>query len=143
MKQISITNREDDIISVLHFIQENLRKSGFSHNFIVFIAITLDEILSNIIHHGYEDDKSHSITVKIEIRNNTLFLIFEDDGIPFNPLLHHAKVSTDVPLSHRKIGGLGIYLVRQIMDSADYKRIDGKNILTLVKTEEREKVALS
>ena len=66
--------------------------------------------------------------------NRKVMLIFEDDGMPYNPL---QKVDPDVnaPMSEREVGGLGIYLVKKRMDRVAYEYIDGKNRLTLVKNE--------
>lgn len=137
MEEIVIKNNEEYIPDVLRFIREVLSNKGFSHTFIAFIAVTVDEVLSNIIHYAYTDNETHDIFIRANIKGSVFTLVFEDDGISFNPLLHAAETQADIPLVHRKKGGLGIYLVSQIMDNIDYKRINGKNVLTLTKTAEQ------
>ncbi len=135
MGKITIRNNEKDISDALRFVQDTLNKQAFSHDFGVFISVTIDEVLSNIMHYAYNDKKPHDIIIKTRTRGNSFTLTFEDDGIPFNPLLHISDIQKDVPLADRKPGGLGIYLINKIVDKMNYKRVDTKNILTLTKTE--------
>ena len=137
MGETIIKNREGDIHKALKFVQDDLKKNNFSHDFAVFVAITIDEVLSNIVHYAYNDDKPHDIIIKTKTEESAFTLIFEDDGIPFNPLLHVSEAQADIPLVHRKKGGLGIYLVSQIVDDISYQRVGDKNILTLTKSEDK------
>ena len=94
--------------------------------------LALDDLLNNIISYAYKDEEVHHIELKVEISDNRLTLVIADDGVPFNPF------GTDDPditlsLEERPIGGLGIHLVRNIMDEMDYHRHTDKNVVTLVK----------
>lgn len=96
------------------------------------VNLALDEIVSNVIRYGWRDEGEHQLHVRISRQKDELRVEVEDDAMPFNPLEVPA-VDTNQPLEKRPIGGLGIHLVRQIMDGLDYQRIDGKNLLVMRK----------
>lgn len=96
------------------------------------IDLVLDELVSNVIRHGLKDDKEHIILVNLARENHELMLEVEDDGVPFNPLDNPPPDITK-PIEERRIGGLGIHLVRQIMDTLEYQRREGKNYLSMTK----------
>jgi anti-sigma regulatory factor (Ser/Thr protein kinase) len=94
--------------------------------------LALDEVLTNVISHGLPADEPHEIQVRIELSDGFLKATVSDDGIAFNPLL---GPDPDVTLSveDRPIGGLGIYLVRRLMDEVSYARQGDRNCLTFAK----------
>ena len=106
---------------------------GLSKKLIFEVNLALDELFTNIISYGFGDDQEHIIKVTITPQNDTLCMCIEDDGIPFNPIEFEAP---DVACSveNCKIGGLGIHIIRKLMDEICYQRCDDKNILTLKKT---------
>jgi anti-sigma regulatory factor (Ser/Thr protein kinase) len=93
----------------------------------------LDELFTNTVSYGFEDDLEHLINFTLKLDNHELTLIIEDEGIPFNPL---EKKDPEVPadLLDVRIGGLGIHIVRKLMDDIRYKRKHGKNKLTMKKS---------
>ncbi len=97
------------------------------------IDVALDEILSNIARYAYPDAEG-SMTVEIDLDEETgmLSLTFRDEGVPFDPL---AKEEPDVTLGvrERAVGGLGIFLVKKMMDEVIYRREGKENILRLYK----------
>ena len=96
------------------------------------LNLGLDELFSNIISYGFEDESEHRIKFSLVKDSKTLIVQVEDDGIPFNPLdVTGPEVSQD--LDSINIGGLGIHLVKEMMDDIDYKRVEGKNKLILKK----------
>ena len=104
------------------------------------LMICCDEIFTNIASYAYPDGNG-SIAVAVEFVSETqnLRIIFSDSGTAFNPL-EISEPDTSSALSERKIGGLGIFMVKKMMDSVEYCRQDGKNILTLTKClEKRDK----
>jgi len=96
------------------------------------LLLVCEEVFANIIAHGYEGRLDGQVHVSLDFANDRLRLVFIDEGIAFDPLLR-ADPNVSAELDDRQIGGLGIFLVRRIADEATYQRIDGKNILTLVK----------
>jgi serine/threonine-protein kinase RsbW len=97
------------------------------------LNLSLDEIITNVARHAYSDGKEHHFTLQISMNTEEFAACIEDDGVEFNPL-EHPIPDLDAPLEERKEGGLGIYLVRQIMTSVEYQRVAGKNVVTLRKT---------
>jgi len=109
------------------------RLTGLSEAFITDVNICLDELLTNIVSYGFEDDLEHIIRFTMDLDNQVLTLSIEDDGIPFNPL---EKKDPEVPadLIDVRIGGLGIHIVRKLMDDIRYNRKQDKNKLTMKKS---------
>jgi len=96
------------------------------------INLGLDELFTNIISYGFDDGTEHQIRFSLAKEKETLVVQVEDDGKPFNPLEEASpKVSQD--LDTINIGGLGIHLVKKMMDDIDYQRVKGKNKLILKK----------
>ena len=97
------------------------------------IDVSIDEIFTNICSYAYQD-KTGSAIVRVEGYENPkrLCICFTDEGIPYNPL---EKEDPDINLSveERPIGGLGIFMVKSMMDDMQYEYRDGKNVLTLFK----------
>lgn len=96
------------------------------------VNLALDEIVSNVIRHGWKDDSEHQLQVRISRLEDELRVEVEDDARPFNPL-EVPPPDINQALEERPVGGLGIHLVRHIMDGLDYRRRDGKNLLVMKK----------
>ena len=96
------------------------------------INICLDELFTNIVSYGFDDDREHIIEFSLDGDNGLVTINIEDNGIPFNPL---EKIDPDFPenVESAKIGGLGIMIIRKLMDGVLYERRDGKNRLTMRK----------
>ena len=95
--------------------------------------VALDEMLSNTLRCGYADDPGHhEIEVRFAIEGGLMQVAIVDDAAPFDPLQAKAP-DTTAPLEQRPSGGLGIFLVRELMDEVRYQRVDGRNVLTLRK----------
>ena len=96
------------------------------------IELAIEEIFANIANYAYKD-KTGKCTLKIQYEDKRkVDFIFEDSGVPFNPL---EKEEPDIskPLEEREIGGLGIFLTKKTMDDIQYKYENNKNILTITK----------
>jgi anti-sigma regulatory factor (Ser/Thr protein kinase) len=96
------------------------------------INLALEEILTNTINYGYKDNHEHKIKLAISLEYDELTVKVEDDGQAFNPL-EAPEPDTDKPLQERQIGGLGIHLVRNLMDKLEYRRWEGRNMLVMKK----------
>jgi anti-sigma regulatory factor (Ser/Thr protein kinase) len=94
------------------------------------LTLVLEELLTNVISYGYDDDDSHEINVGLNIEDGILTSTFEDGGRPFDPN-EAQKPVMDGPLEDRSVGGLGIHLILTIMDTVEYKRINGRNRITM------------
>ena len=96
------------------------------------MQIVFEELLSNIINYSYRDEERHEIVIKVQVFADHLRVIIIDDGMPFNPLDAETP-DTTLSLEEREIGGLGIHMVRTMMDSISYERDVNKNVATVVK----------
>ncbi len=108
------------------------KKFGFSKKLIFEINLALDELFTNIISYGFKDDKEHVIKVTLTPRANELCLCIEDDGTPFNPI-DFAAPDVSCSVEECKIGGLGIHIMKKLMDEVCYERCGDKNVLNLKK----------
>ena len=109
---------------------------GLSRRCLFEVNLALDELFTNIISYGFQDRSEHLIRVHISADHNVLTVVLEDDGMAFNPV---ERIPPDLPcaLDQCKVGGLGIHLVRNLMDEVTYERRAGTNVLTLKKSIER------
>jgi anti-sigma regulatory factor (Ser/Thr protein kinase) len=94
--------------------------------------LALVEWLTNVIAHAYDDAREHWIAVRFLASPSQARVEVEDDGREFNPLTH-PPVDTTTPLEQRAIGGLGVHMVRRLMDSVEYRREAGRNILVMTR----------
>lgn len=127
---ITIPAISEQLSQVLKTISDFALKSGASEEKVGQIELVLEEILVNIINYAYPDEPG-TIEIRYQ-RSQTSQLKLEiiDHGIPFDPL-STPDVDTEAPLEERSIGGLGIFLIRNIAEDVAYQRQHGKNILTV------------
>lgn len=90
--------------------------------------LSLDEVLTNVISHGLTQGR-HEIAVSVALDDGNLVANVSDDGPAFDPLSAPAP-DIRAPIEERKVGGLGIHLLRTLMDAVEYRRADGRNHLT-------------
>jgi anti-sigma regulatory factor (Ser/Thr protein kinase) len=100
------------------------------------INVSLEELLSNTMAYGYDDDGSHEIIVRIWRDDADLVVDLTDDARPFDPT-RFPPPDLETPLLEREIGGLGIHLVRRMMDHMEYRRDGQQNHVRLRKRIER------
>jgi anti-sigma regulatory factor (Ser/Thr protein kinase) len=106
------------------------RDINISDKTIFEMNLALDELFTNIISYGFSDQQEHTIKINITIEGDQLQMRIEDDGVPFNPL-ESKTPDFQCGIEECKIGGLGIHLIRKMMDDVQYKRVSDKNILLL------------
>jgi anti-sigma regulatory factor (Ser/Thr protein kinase) len=94
--------------------------------------VVLDELLSNTIGYGFAGRENGEVTVEAVLRTDRLCVTLTDDGRPFDPL-GMAAPDTALPVEQRRIGGLGIHLVRRMMDEVSYHRRADRNVVILSK----------
>jgi len=109
---------------------------GLSRKCIFEVNLALDELFTNIISYGFKDQAEHIIRVCISADRDTLTVRVEDDGVAFNPV---ERDSPDMActLDECRIGGLGIHLMKNLIDDISYCRCGNLNVLTMTKELER------
>jgi len=128
-KSIKLNNNFSEIKKLNNFLEEYIQQNISNYQ---AIQLSLEEIFNNILLYAYPDSQVHEINFQFIIDNTAIRIYVEDDGIPFNPL-NVNKPETTSPLQERKVGGLGIHLVRSLMDELSYQRSNNKNILFIKK----------
>ena len=133
MKEITVDAMIENMKTVTAFVDDFLDQIACPMKSRIQINIVIDEILGNICHYAYKDSVG-AVTVRVESGNTpkAVFLTFTDNGIPYNPL---DTEDPDITSSseERKIGGLGIYLVKKNMDEMKYEYVNQQNRLWMEK----------
>lgn len=121
----------DNLQELVRFVSDCAVHCGFSEKRIKKIELATEEALVNIINYAYEENTG-DVEIICSLDTNKQFIIdIVDSGVPFDAFsIDDPDVTSD--LLERPIGGLGIFLIKQLMDNVAYYRKDGKNMLTLV-----------
>lgn len=96
--------------------------------------LCLEELIANIITHGLKGDAAHTIHVRMSISDEWLEIILKDDAPPFDPFVQAAEPDLDLDIEDRPIGGLGVHLVKTLMDDARAYYDGSGNLIVLLKT---------
>jgi sigma-B regulation protein RsbU (phosphoserine phosphatase) len=123
LPEIDRINESFESFSSEHGLPPKLRRS---------IKLVIDDLLNNVISYAYHDDDEHSIDIQVELSSDRIALRITDDGHPFNPF-GDINVMTGGGVEDREIGGLGIHLVKNLMDEVSYTRRTDMNVIVLVK----------
>ena len=133
MKEITLEAIIGNIPRVTALVDEALEALDCPVKAQMQLDIAADEIFANIAMYAYEAQiGSAKVTLEIDQENRMAILRFIDEGIPFNPM-EAEEPDVTLPAEKRRIGGLGIFMVKKSMDGMEYERRDGQNILTIYK----------
>jgi serine/threonine-protein kinase RsbW len=133
MSKVTFDADFDNLDEIRDFVGEAASQAGFSDKEIYAIQLAADEASSNIIEHAYAGMKGGRLEIECNLFEGGLKIVMCDQGKSFNPSsVPEPNVNAD--LSERKIGGLGMYLMRKLMDEVTYETSDETgNILTMIK----------
>lgn len=131
-KKLVLINKVSEIEKLVLFVEELGEELNLPADLIFNLNLVLEEAVSNVILYAYPKDQTQEIYLSVKKEGNMLLFNLTDTGKEFDPTL---MPEADITLSaeERQIGGLGIYLIRQIMNTVEYHRIEGKNVLILSK----------
>ena len=123
-------------LSSLEELEESVEAFGteqdWSPNLLFQMQLALEELACNVINHGFGED-GHQFEIAISSSPDSVTIEVVDGARPYNPLTETPEPDVDAALDERKVGGLGVFLVREVSDEMHYRREDGKNRLTIVK----------
>ena len=131
-KKLLVENQMVELNRVVDFLDELGDEWELPVPLVFSLNLVLEEALTNIILYGFEDQNGHTIEIDFKKDENQLYITFVDDGIAYDPT---TKEDPDISLSteDRPIGGLGIFLIKKIMDQVEYQRKENRNFLMLTK----------
>ncbi len=131
-KSIILANDISEITRLYEFIEEIGNDFSLSPDIVFNLNLVLEEAVVNVINYAYPKEEHQYIYLSATMKDGSIVLVLTDTGKEFDPT---AAPEADITLSadERQIGGLGIFLIRQIMNEVKYERIEGKNVLTLEK----------
>jgi serine/threonine-protein kinase RsbW len=132
MDRFELKNKMLEIPRMLAWVEAYGADHHLSSEVVNAVSLSLDELVTNIISYGYDDELTHMIVVTLSDDEHTISVRLEDDARPFNPMAVD-EVDISISLEQKPIGGLGIHLVKNFMNTIHYERADGKNILTMSK----------
>jgi serine/threonine-protein kinase RsbW len=127
---VELKNQLSEIERLARIVHDFGRRHQIEVQIIYTMKLALDEILTNIISYAYDDAREHIIVVRLSLDQEKWTVEVEDDGRPFNPL-NAPEPDTKQLLGERPIGGLGIHLVRKLIDELEYRRQNDRNILVM------------
>ncbi|MEW6061102.1 MAG: ATP-binding protein [Bacteroidota bacterium] len=131
--RISIPSRTDHLFRVRNFVSDLARAHGFGDDDVNKISIAVDEACTNIIKHGYNFSPDHEIEIEVR-RNDRLFeILISDNGKQFDPNTVETPNMKEY-LTHYRRGGLGLYLMKRIMDKVEFHFSNERNTLHMVKS---------
>ncbi|MBO7279078.1 MAG: ATP-binding protein [Bacteroidales bacterium] len=132
-RQIVLRNKTEEISRMSEFITQFAEEFNLSPEVSFNVHLALEEAVTNVIMYAFPENEEHEFMLTVRKAENSLILNVIDSGKEFDPTLQ-PDADVTLPLEERPVGGLGIFLIRRLMLKVEYRRIDGKNILTMVKT---------
>ena len=130
---LQLSNNRPEIRNLSNHFDIFAKDNKLADKVIHDVQLALDEVVTNIVEYGYDDDDKHLIDIKFILNEQSLKIIIIDDAKPYN-ILDNKDPDTSLSLDEKPIGGLGIYLVKRLMTNIDYDYRDGKNHLLLTKS---------
>ncbi|NJN67402.1 MAG: ATP-binding protein [Chloroflexaceae bacterium] len=128
MRPLMVPGKRDSLVRIGDYVVEAGRLGGLCRRDVYRLHLAVDEIATNIVIHGYGRTGTEGmIEVSTTLDDRMLTVVVEDTARPFNPCLVPEPYDLDFPLESRKIGGLGIYLALQSVDTFAYEYVNRRN----------------
>jgi serine/threonine-protein kinase RsbW len=131
-KKLILKNQVGELERVNQFIEEIGEELGLDMELQMNLNLVMEEMVSNVIFYAYPEGKTADIELVAESNGKELTFVLSDHGIEFDPTAKE-DADTDVNPIDREIGGMGIFIVKNIMNHVTYQRLEGKNLLTMTK----------
>ena len=129
---LTLKNDLAELTRIAEAVEMHGKSRGWPARWVMNVNLSLDELITNIVSYGYRDSAEHEILVTLTEKDGALVVVLEDDGIAFDPLSAAPEPELEAGVEERRIGGLGVYFVKSLMDEVAYERRAGRNRLTLV-----------
>ncbi len=130
---LNMEARLDEIERIHAAVEILAQAEGWPEDLLFQIKLVVEEMGTNIVKYGDDGGGQTEVSITLTSESDALIMEIVDSGKPFDPFTEAPPPDLDSPVPDRPIGGLGVYLVQQLMDEARYAREDGKNKLTFIK----------
>ena len=131
-KEIQTKNQVDELARVNQFVEEIGEELGLDMELQMNLNLVMEEMVSNVIFYAYPQEKEATIELLAESDGKELTFVLSDRGKEFDPTMKEDADPNVNPMD-RDIGGMGIFIVKNIMNEVTYQRLEGKNLLTMKK----------
>lgn len=131
-KELRLKNQMQELERVNQFVEEICEELGLGMELQLNLNLVMEEMVVNVISYAYPEGKVADIELVAESDGKELTFVLSDQGKEFDPTLREAA-DMDVNPAERDLGGMGIYIVKNIMNEVSYQRLEGKNLLTMKK----------
>lgn len=131
-KEIRIKNQIGELEKIAQFIEEICEELGLDMELQMNLNLVIEEMVTNVIFYAYPKDVEEEIELLVKSDGKTLTIVLSDQGMEFDPTTRESP-DPDVNPAERDLGGMGIFIVKNIMNEVTYQRLDGKNLLTMTK----------
>lgn len=131
--ELTLANHLEELGRIAPIVENFVQRQGLPERISFNLNLCLDELITNIVSYGYDDDGHHDIRVRFGLDNGRLITEIIDDARAYNPFADSPEPDLGLEVDDRPIGGLGVFLVKEFMDRTAYRRDGNRNIVTLEK----------
>ena len=131
-KELKLKNQISELERVNQFVEEIGDELGLDMELQMNLNLVMEEMVSNVIFYAYPQGTEAEIELMAESDGKEVTFVLSDSGKEFDPTMKES-VNTDINPAERDIGGMGIFIVKNIMNKVTYQRLKGKNLLTMKK----------
>ena len=129
---LTLHNNVQEASLLAPFIETIAMENGLDHSLTMELNLAVEEAVVNVMEYAYPQGETGEVTIEVSVADGLLDINIIDSGMPFDPT-GKSDPDTSLSVEERSVGGLGIFLVRQLMDTVSYHRTDEKNILSFTK----------
>jgi serine/threonine-protein kinase RsbW len=129
---LTVSASTENLATVRNFVAESALSHGFSEKDIDEIRLAVDEAFTNIVKHAYNYDKAQKVSLKTGADQNTFWISICDQGRPYDPT-SYTEPNIAERIKQGKRGGVGVYLIKKLMDKVEYSTIGSTNQIRLIK----------
>lgn len=129
---ISVQASTEHLSEVRNFVAKHASDFGFGKQDVADIRLAVDEAYTNIIKHAYKNDKKKSVDIKLGFNSNKLWISLLDTGDAFDPS-NYSTPDVRKKIKEKKRGGVGVYLIRELMDNVEYYTKGSVNEIRMTK----------
>ena len=131
-KELRIKNQVSELEKVAQFVEEIGEELGLNMELQMNLNLVMEEMVSNVIFYAYPEGEDAEIELLAKSDGKELTFVLSDQGKEFDPTAKE-DADLDVNPADREIGGMGIFIVKNIMNKVTYQRLEGRNLLTMTK----------